>query len=68
MRILSDYNINVALKPYLTLDHIFPKPKDPTPKNQKTHAVYSISCSNCEKEYLGQFGTRLKNIKKLYQL
>ena len=62
-RILSNCNIKVALKPYLTLGHIFAKPKDPVKTNQKTHAVYSIPCGDCEKEYLGQskrqFGTRL---------
>ena len=63
-RILSNCNIKVALKPYLTLGHIFAKPKDPVKANQKTHAVYSIPCGDCEKEYLGQpkrqFGTWLK--------
>jgi hypothetical protein len=29
------------------------KPKDPVKTNQKTHAVYSIPCGDCEKEYLG---------------
>ena len=46
----------------------FAKPKDPIPTNQKTHAVYSIPCNDCEKEYLGQskrqFGTRLKEHQK----
>ena len=36
--------------------------------NQKTHAVYSIPCGDCEKEYLGQskrqFCTRLKEHQK----
>ena len=71
-RILINCNIKVALKPYLTLGHIFAKSKDPVKTNQKTHAVYSIPCGDCEKEYLGQskrqFGTRLKNIKRLFQL
>ena len=53
-RILSNCNIKVALKPCLTLGHIFAKPKDPVKTNQKTHAVYSIPCGDCEKEYLGQ--------------
>ena len=67
-RILSNCNIKVALKPYLTLGHIFAKPKDLVKTNQKTHAVYSIPCGDCEKEYLGQskrqFGTRLKEHQK----
>jgi hypothetical protein len=53
-RILSNCNIKVALKPYLTLGHISAKPKDPVKTNQKTHAVYSMPCGDCEKEYLGQ--------------
>jgi hypothetical protein len=40
----------------------------PVKTNQKTHAVYSIPCGDCEKEYLGQskrqFGTRLKEHQK----
>ena len=32
-RILSNCNIKVALKPYLTLGHIFAKPKDPVKTN-----------------------------------
>jgi hypothetical protein len=67
-RILSNCNIKVALKPYLTLGHIFAKPKDSVKTNQKTHAVYSISCGDCEKEYLAQskhqFGTRQKEHQK----
>jgi hypothetical protein len=34
-RILSNYNIKVALKPYLTLGHIFAKPKDPLKQIRK---------------------------------
>ena len=52
----------------MTLGHIFAKPKDPVKTNQKTHAVYSIPCGDCEKEYLDQskrqFGTRLKEHQK----
>jgi hypothetical protein len=49
-RILSNCNIKVALKPCLTLGHIFAKPKDPVKTNQKTHAVYSIPCGDCERK------------------
>ena len=52
----------------MTLGHIFAKPKDPVKTNQKTHAVYSVPCGECEKEYLGQskhqFGTWLKEHNK----
>ena len=63
-RVLNNCGIKVALKPFQTLGHIFAKPKDRLPTDQKTHAVYSIPCGNCKKVYLGQtkrqFCTRLK--------
>ena len=56
-RILNNRDIKVALKPFLTLGHIFVTTK------QRVNAVYSIPSSDCEKAYLGQtkrqFGTRL---------
>ena len=49
---------------FQTLGHIFPKPKDPVTKYQRTHAIYSIPCNDCDNEYIGQakcqFGIRLK--------
>ena len=63
-RVLNNCGIKVALKPFQTFGHIFAKPKDRVPTDQKTHAVYSIPCGDCEKVYLGQtkrqFCTRLK--------
>ena len=63
-RVLNNCGIKVALKPFQTLGHIFAKPKDHVPTDQKTHAVYSIPCGDCKKVYLGQtkrqFCTRLK--------
>ena len=53
-RVLNNCGIKVALKPFQTLGHIFAKPKDRVPTDQKTHAVYSIPCGDCEKVYLGQ--------------
>ena len=53
-RISNNCGIKVALKPFQTLGHSFVKPKDRVSTIQKTHAVYSIPCSECEKEYLGQ--------------
>ena len=63
-RILCSYNVKVAQKPFLTLNHIFAKPKDPVPKEQKSDAIYSIPCNDCNQEYIGQtkrqFRTRLR--------
>ena len=46
------------------MGHIFAKPKDPDTKEQRTDAIYSIPCNDCDNEYIGQtkrqFGTRLK--------
>jgi hypothetical protein len=39
-RILSNCNIKVVLKPYLTLGHIFAKPKDPVKTNQIFYILY----------------------------
>ena len=67
LEIVKGY-LNKRLWKHLTLGHIFARPKDPVKTNQKPHAVYSIPCGDCEKEYLGQskrqFGTRLKEHQK----
>ena len=67
-RVLNNCGIKVALKPFQTLGHIFAKPKDRVPTDQKIHAVYSITCGDCEKVYLGQtkrqFCTRLKEYQR----
>ena len=67
-RILNSHNIKVAQKPFQTLGHIFAKPKDPVTKEQRTDAIYSIPCNDCDNEYIGQtkrqFGTRLKEHQK----
>ena len=74
-RILSNHNVKVAQNPFQTSGHIFVKPKDPGMKEQRTNAIYSIPCNDCDDEYIGhtkrQFGTRLKehqNAKKKIQL
>ena len=67
-RILNSHNVKVAQKPFQTLGHIFAKPKDPVTKEQRTDAIYSIPCNDCDNEYIGQtkrqFGTRLKDHPK----
>ena len=71
-RILCSYNVKVAQRPFLTLNHIFSKPKDPVPKEQKSDAIYSIPANDCNQEYIGQtkrqFGTRLKEHQKAVSL
>ena len=56
------------LKNLFDFGHIFAKPKDPVTKEQRTDAIYSIPCNDCDNEYIGQtkrqFGTRLKEHQK----
>ena len=67
-RILNSHNFKGAQKPFQTLGHIFAKPRDPVTKEQRTDAIYSIPCNDCDDEYIGQtkrqFGTRLKEHQK----
>ena len=69
-RILNSHNVKVAQKPFQTLGHIFAKPKNPVTKEQRTDAIYSIPCNDCDHEYIGQtkrqFGTRLKEHQKVF--
>ena len=69
MTVLKIYqNIKVALKPHLTIGSLFPRPKDPVPKDQARGVIYSIPCKDCEKLYIGEtkrkFNTRLREHKK----
>ena len=69
LRILCSYNFKVALtKTFFDIKSYFCKTcyfckKDPVPKEQKSDAMYSIPCNDCNQEYIGQtkrqFGTRL---------
>ena len=67
-RVLNNYNIKVALKPHQTIGSLFPKAKDPVPKDQASGVIYSIPCKDCEKLYIGEtkrkFSTRLREHQK----
>ena len=69
MTVLKIYqNIKVALKPHQTIGSLFPRPKDPVPKDQARGVIYSIPCKDCDKLYIGEtkrkFNTRLREHKK----
>ena len=53
---------------FQTLGYIFAKLKDPVVKEQRTDAIYSTPCIDCDYECIGQikrqFGTRLKEHQK----
>ena len=65
---MSEPIVKVAQKPFQTLGHTFAKHKDPVAKEQRTDAIYSIPCNDCDNEYIRetkrQFGTRLKEHQK----
>ncbi|XP_068708190.1 uncharacterized protein [Montipora foliosa] len=67
-RVLNSYTTKVALKPHQTIGNIFPKPKDPVPKDQTRGVIYSIPCKDCDKLYIGDtkqnFNTRLREHQK----
>ena len=46
--------LHILQKPFQTSGHIFAKPKDPVTKEQRTDAIYSIPCNDCDNEYIGQ--------------
>ena len=62
-RILGSFNVKVTQKPFLTLRHIFAKPKN---RKRWDDAIYLLhSVQTVIKEYIGQtFGTRLKEHQK----
>ena len=67
-RILSNHDIKVAQKPHQTIGNLFPKPKDPVPKDHTRGAIYSIPCKDCGKSYIEdtkrKFSTRVKEHQK----
>ena len=68
-RILGSFNVKVAQKPFLTLGHIFAKPKDRIGEEQSKDTTYSILCSDSDQEYISQtkhqLGTRLNERQKV---
>ena len=62
--ILAKHNVKTTLKPFQILSQLFPKPKDKLQKQQMTGAIYSIPCKNCEKTYIGQTKTAIRNMVK----
>ena len=62
-RALSNYNIKVAQKPHQTIGNLFPKAKDPVPKDQNRGAIYSIPCKDCDKSYIGDIHYQIYKLK-----
>ncbi len=66
-RVRKQYNTASAMKPQSTLHSQLVHPKDKRDDLDITNALYSLSCLNCDREYIGEtgckFGTRLKEHK-----
>ena len=45
---------SLSQKTFEIFGHIFAKPKDSVTKEQRTDAIYSIPCNECDNEYIGQ--------------
>ena len=67
-RVLENYGVKVAFKPYQTISKMFPKPKDQMDKEDTRDPVYDIPCADCSKSYVGEtqrkFITRKKRTPK----
>jgi len=53
-RVLNSYNIKVTLKPHLTIGSLFPKPREPVPKDRARGVIYSIPYKDCDKHSSGR--------------
>ena len=49
--ILNSHDVKVSQDPFQTSGHIFAKLRDPVTKEQRTDAIYSIPCNDCNNEY-----------------
>lgn len=67
-RLLRNHGVKVAHKPMQTLQHYFPKPREPKSTDQNKSIVYQIKCTQCQFVYYGQtercLKTRLTEHKK----
>ena len=68
--ILSNINVQVHMKPFMTLRRILSHPKDRIPEFSpiqrivfliKSSVVYKINCRDCDASYVGETGRALKS-------
>ena len=58
-RVFGKGGIRTYFEPTNTLRQSFFSPKDPLENNEKTEAVYHISCKECPATYIGETGRAL---------
>ena len=59
-RVLNQYGVTTAFKPYKTIRQELVAPKDKIKKEQKTGVVYHIKCE-CGQDYIGETERQLKD-------
>jgi hypothetical protein len=59
-RIIRKHNLIASFLPGQRISSFFPKVKDPVSINDVPGVVYSIPCSDCNLEYIGETGRRLR--------
>ena len=57
----KQHDITISHKGYNLLQQNFSSLKNKTNKLKKTHVIYQIPCSNCQKVYIGQTSQHLQN-------
>nr|CAI5842688.1 unnamed protein product [Callosobruchus analis] len=61
LNIFKDFPVRIALCNVLPVSIVFSKLKTPVKPLEKSDIVYSISCCNCNKAYIGQTSRNLKS-------
>lgn len=56
-----DNEIKIGFKPYTTVNKICKTPYTPIPTMEKHNVIYAIDCKNCDGQYIGQTGQKLKD-------
>lgn len=56
-----DENLRIGYKPDKTIRRIIKSPYLPVQKMDKHNIIYKFKCNDCEGEYIGQTGQKLKN-------
>ena len=68
-RVFRKHDITVYHKPINTLRQQLVHPKDATPKEKRTGAIYQINCKDCDGVYIGEtaraLGVRVEEHKKM---
>ncbi len=67
-RVLKKHGVASAMRPHTTLRRLLVHPKDKCEPSEQGELVYSIPCTNCDKQYIGETGrlfrTRVEEHKK----